>query len=211
MPTPPDRPGASGGSPKSGQAVAADGAGLSSYARFVSGLSQNAPTAIELVPTPDEAAQMAAMIGLSGLRKVSFRGEIRAEGKRDWTLKARLGATVVQPCVVSLEPVTTRIDVDVVRRFLSNWHGHDEPGSETEMPEDVSIDALGTHIDPWAVMVEEIALQVPDFPRADGAAIPGPTSVTEPGQAPLSDADVKPFAGLAALKAKLSGGDPPES
>ena len=47
---------------------------------------------------------------------------------------------------------------------------------------------------------------IPEFPRAEGAEDIDLT-VQPPGAEPLSDEAVKPFAGLAALKARMEGGE----
>ncbi len=149
-------------------------------------------------PDAEDRKALARRLGASAISKLRFEGELRPEGKRDWRLEARLGATVVQPCIVTLAPVTTRIDETVERRFLAHW-SEPEPGSETEMPEDDSVEPLGAEIDPAAVMEEALALTLPDYPRAEGAELE--TSVfTEPGANPLTDEAVHPFAGLAKLK-----------
>jgi hypothetical protein len=44
------------------------------------------------------------------VRKLRFIGTLEPEGAQDWRLTADLGATVVQPCVVTLAPVTTRLE-----------------------------------------------------------------------------------------------------
>lgn len=177
----------------------------SPHAMLVSGLSQARPTVFEIAPDAATRARIADALGFSELRKLRLVGEIAAEGKRDWRLQATLGATVVQPCGVTLAPVVTRIDAPVTRRFLAHWEAPQEPGSETEMPEDDTLEPLGAQIDPWAVMLEALALEAPDFPRAPEAGPPREIAVTEPGKTPLGDDDVKPFAGLAALKAQLTG------
>jgi hypothetical protein len=48
-------------------------------------------------------------------------------------------------------------------------------------------------------------LALPLYPRAPGAAL-GAITATPPGAAPLGDAELKPFASLAALRTKLEGG-----
>ena len=73
----------------------------------VADLPASRPKAFDLRPTPEENRALADQLGLSGLRKLSFRGELCPEGARDWRLTAQLGATVTQPCVVTLAPVTT--------------------------------------------------------------------------------------------------------
>lgn len=173
------------------------------HALKVSELSQSAPTPFSLQPDPSELLALAGALDLSSLRKVRLEGEIATSGTSDWVLTARLGATVVQPCVVTLEPVTTRIDTDVSRLYLSVYDIPDEP--EAEMPEDETVEKLGAWIDLAAVLKEALALAVPDYPRKDGAEL-GEAVYTEPGEAPMTDVDAKPFASLADFKAKLEKG-----
>ncbi|MFT6674771.1 MAG: uncharacterized metal-binding protein YceD (DUF177 family) [Sulfitobacter sp.] len=170
----------------------------------VSDLSQSAKNTFALRPEAGQLALIAQELALSAVKKLSFQGQIAPQGKTDWTLSARLGATVVQPCVVTLDPVTTRIDVDVTRHFVSDFEQPDE--FEVEMPEDDSTEALSQWIDPAVVMMEALALAVPDYPRKDAAEL-GRMMYTKPGQAPMTDADARPFAGLAALKDQLKKDD----
>lgn len=167
----------------------------------VADLAQNAGTPFEIVPDKDALAAMAEMLELTGLRKVRFVGDVRAQGQADWLLSGTLGATVTQPCGVTLAPVVTRIDTPVRRVYLRDYD-EDIDAPEVEMPEDDEVDKLGAWIDPDAVLIEALSLALPDYPRAPGVAL-GETVLTEPGKAPLTDEAVRPFAGLADLKAKL--------
>jgi uncharacterized metal-binding protein YceD (DUF177 family) len=170
----------------------------------VAGLSQSSDNTFALRPAPEELTALAESLGLSALRKLSFEGHVVPQGSRDWRLEGRLGATVVQPCVVTLEPVTTRIDTDVTRQYLRDFEEPQE--EEAEMPEDDTQEALGAWIDPRQVMLEALALSVPDYPRKEGAQA-GEVVHTEPGQKPMTDAEAKPFAGLAALRDALDKGE----
>ena len=156
---------------------------------------------------PDAAtlAETAQMLGFSDLRKVKFIGQVQAEGKRNWRLQAVLGATVVQPCVVTLDPVTTRIDQKVTRRYLADYDTSVE-SDEIEMPEDETEEALPDEIDLGALMIEALALAAPDYPRAENAEL-GEAAFAAKGVTPLRDEDTKPFAGLAGLKEKLQNPD----
>lgn len=166
----------------------------------VADLSAKSGRDVVLEPDADAMAAMADRIDVSALRKLRLEGRLVPEGRRDWRLEARLGATVVQPCVVTLDPVTTRIDVPVLRRFVA---GYVPPkGDEVEMPDDVSIDPLGDVIDLGAVLEEELVLALPLYPRKDGADL-GQAVFAEPGTAPMTDEDARPFAGLAALRDRL--------
>ena len=164
----------------------------------------NAGTEIPFSIQPDAAARAAIAhdLKIDAVRKLRFEGRVMPQGQSDWALEGRLGATVVQPCVVTLAPVTTRIEEPVSRVFLADPPLEPE-GGETEMPEDDRTEALGEEIDLWNVMVEALALALPVYPRADGAALEE-AAFSEPGVAPLTDDDVKPFAGLKALRDRMS-------
>ena len=166
----------------------------------VADLLHNADNTFELRPDAQTTAAIAEEMGLSALRKLSFKGRIVPLGDSDWQLEARLGATVVQPCVVTLDPVTTRIDKDIVRQFINNFSYPDEP--EVEMPDDETSEPLGQWIDPGVAMQEALTIAVPDYPRKEDAAL-GKVVYTKPGDAPMTDEDARPFAGLADLKNQL--------
>lgn len=170
----------------------------------VADLPQNRATRFNLVPDAALRDRIADDLGILGIRKLSFAGALEAEGKNDWKLTADLGATVEQACVVTLEPVVTRIDQTVTRSFLSKLEISLE--EEVEMPEDDSLEQLEAEIDLVRVMSEALALALPDYPRRDDAALEN-TAFSAPGVAPLTDDDTKPFAGLAALKDKLEKGE----
>ena len=170
----------------------------------VSALSQSGPTPVSLRPDATALAHLRDVLELDGLRKLSLEGELRPVGDSDWQFKGRLGATVTQACVVSLEPVVTRIETDVHRVFLRNYADDDAP--EVEMPEDDTVEPLGIWIDPAVIMEETLALALPEYPRIDGASA-DTVRVTEPGKTPMTDEQARPFAGLAALKNQLDTDD----
>lgn len=157
--------------------------------------------AFDLRPDAQGRRDLAGAMGLLGLRKLSFSGRIVPEGRSDWRLEGRLGATVVQPCVVTLEPVTTRIEEPVERVFLADPPPEPE-GDEVEMPEDDTTEPLGNTIDLGAVMAEALALALPAYPRAPGAEL-GDARFAAPGATPLTDAEEKPFSGLRTLRDAL--------
>jgi uncharacterized metal-binding protein YceD (DUF177 family) len=175
-----------------------------SYARpiRVAGLTARNVLAFELDLTPAELGDLARDIGADAVRKLRFRGTLSPKGQQDWVLVADMGATVVQPCVVTLGPVTTRIDEPVTRTFLAHFVEPDD--TEAEIPEDDTLEPLGPVIDPGQVLAEALALALPLYPRAAGVAFDDVTFTPE-GPAPLDD-KIRPFA---ALKQKLAdkGGD----
>jgi len=156
--------------------------------------------------SPDAAGReaVAEALGIVGVKKLRFEGRIAPLGKRDWVLEGALGATVVQECVVTLAPLTTRIDENVRRSYLSEMP--DFGTGEVEMPEDDTAELLPAEIDLGEIMIEALALALPPFPRADGASLGGAV-YTKPGAQPMTDDDAKPFAGLSALRDALENKD----
>lgn len=179
----------------------------------VSSLSQRKPTRFLIQPEAEERARLAEELGIQGIRKLRFEGELRASGKHDWLMQATLGATVVQDCVVTLEPVTTRIDTPVMRLFSADAAEDAARAGETEMPQDDTVEPLGEWICPASVMAETLALELPAYPRAAGLDTGAADMAQTPqGPAPVQDSSddperPKPFAALAALKDKLEKGE----
>jgi uncharacterized metal-binding protein YceD (DUF177 family) len=160
------------------------------------------PTRFDIAPDPAAQAALQADLGLLAIRALRLAGEIAPAGRRDWTLTARLTADVDQACVVTLAPVRARIDAAVLRRYVADWQP--PSGDEVEVSDDTE-EPLPEVIDLDAVLAEALALALPDYPRAPGAGV-GEIAATPPGAAPLTGAEVKPFAALKALKDRMEGG-----
>jgi uncharacterized metal-binding protein YceD (DUF177 family) len=160
------------------------------------GLSTRTATPFDLRPNGPERAGLAAYLDILAIPEMRFRGTITPTGRRDLVLDGELTARVVQPCVVTLEPVTTRLTERVERRYVEDFVLPE--GDEVEMPEDDGIEPLPQAIDLGAVATEALALALPLYPRAPGAAL-GETVHAADGVVPLRDADLRPFAGLAGL------------
>lgn len=155
---------------------------------------------------PDAAARraIAAALNLLELPQMLFDGEIRPSGKRDLVLSGRLTALAIQPCSITLEPVKTRIDDVVTRQYLADFILVD--GEDVEIPDDDTVEPLGEVIDAAQVAVEALALALPLYPRAPGVEL-GEMVAAPPGAAPIREADLKPFAGLAGLMGKVAKPD----
>lgn len=176
----------------------------------VADMNDRAEKDFALVPAAPVLEALAQEMDLIALRKLRFAGVLRPEGSRAWRLEAQLGATVVQPCVVTLEPVTTRIEEEVTRLYTPDYAAIEARAQDAAdkdgvpMPEDDTVEPLPAVIDLAAVMAEALALALPQYPRADGVSL-GEAVYAAKGVAPLRDDDVKPFAGLAGLRDKLGG------
>jgi uncharacterized metal-binding protein YceD (DUF177 family) len=151
-------------------------------------------------PDSDGRKAIAAALDVLQVKKLKFDGALIPTGRRDWRIEATFGATVSQACVVTLDPVTTRVDEDIKRTYLSEWDTSE--GEEVEIESEDTDDPLPDTLDLIEVIIEALALSLPAYPRKDGveATVVG---VTEPGKAVMTDEDARPFAGLAALRAGL--------
>ncbi len=173
----------------------------------LSDLQNRNDTGFLLTPDADDRAELAKELDIRGLRKLRFEGKLVPQGKTDWQLTAHLGATVIQECVVTLEPVTTRIDQQINRTYVQAFES--PLIGEAEMPDDDTVEPLPTLLDLREVMEEALSLALPDFPRAPGVEL-GEAVYTEPGVKPMTDEDARPFAGLASLKDALDKGNKTE-
>lgn len=155
----------------------------------------------EIIFDGDQKTKAIEQLALLDLQKLRFGGKLTPRGKSDWVLSAELGASATQACVVTLDPVKTRIDSPVSRVFTSKWEEPD-PDSVSEMDGDVESEPVSEIIDLAAIAVEALALALPLYPRTSDAGLDAAV-FSEPGIKPMTDEDTKPFAGLAALKEKL--------
>ena len=158
------------------------------------------PFRLELDAPAREA--LARELDILAVRKLRLEGRVEPRGRSDWRLTAELGASVVQACGVTLEPVPARIEEPVERLYLADLP---EPeAAEVEMPDD-QVEPLPAAIDLAALAAEALALALPPFPRAPGAPA-GDAVAVPPGAAPLTDEEAHPFAGLAALRERMEKG-----
>lgn len=166
-------------------------------------LASRKPTRFDFRPDAAGRAAMAAALGLIELPALRLSGAFQPVGRQDFDLVADLTADAVQPCSVTLAPVPCTLAEPVHRRFVADWV---QPEAEEAEMLDDETDPLPEVIDVAAIALEALALALPLYPRAPGAAL-AEANFAEPGTAPLTDADLKPFAGLAGLAAKLKKPD----
>ena len=175
---------------------------LPRHAVRIADLPTRAPSSFDLVADAAGLSAIAAALDVVEVRKFRFAGRLSPAGERDWRLEATIGATAIQTCVVTLDPVTTRIDEPVERTYLADYQDPEE--DEVELTED-TVDPLPATLDLYQVGIEALALALPAYPRKDGVQTgeDGKLAVTEPGKRAMTDADARPFAGLAALRDSL--------
>ena len=172
------------------------------------GLSPRKPTRFNYRPDAGDKAALADDLGLIALHRLELTGEIRPAGRDELVLEATLTAVVDQACSVTLAPVPAQVSELVRRRYVAGLESPE--GEEVEMPEDDSVEPMPEVIDLAEIAAEALALALPLYPRAPGAEFAEGLHAAE-GVTPLTDADLKPFAGLQGLAAKLAAQGKAES
>lgn len=130
---------------------------------------------IEVTPSTEEKEAIIAAYGLLDLDAFRADLEIRPWRRQGAAISGRLMAEVVQPCVVTLEPVAATLDERFERTFLPEGEQPNLDADEIEIdyeaddPPDAIVD--GT-IDLGAVACEQFALALDPYPRAAGATVP---------------------------------------
>lgn len=160
------------------------------------------PNPFLLAPRRSAAAAMAADIGAIEIKKLRFEGVVVSTGTSSWQLTGQLGATVIQECVVSLAPVKTRLDVKVVRNFTTE-EAAGTTRSYAPVPE-LDIEVVARSIDLAAVAREALLLELPIYPKIEGAEakmskFPGGTGPE------FHEEGRRPFASLSELRNRLFG------
>ncbi|MEO5807264.1 DUF177 domain-containing protein [Devosia sp.] len=156
------------------------------------------PPGRDLVVTTDATglAQLAEILKITAVERLGatatvapFRGGVRVLGQ----LKAR----IVQPSVVSFEPVTQDIDEPIDRIFMPNSGKprNSAPGAEifVDLEDDVPDELDGPELDLTDLLIETVALAINPYPRAPGESL-------DTLGLKISDEETSPFAGLKSLK-----------
>lgn len=171
----------------------------------VADLPGNRPLHVDITANGDEVRRIATALDALKVTKLKLTGTFEVDRKGNVTFEGTIGATVAQPCVVTLDPVRTRVDEPLRRTFIADLDPLPEH-HQILADEDIDHDPLPDVIDLGVVATEALALALPAFPRVEGAELTD-ARFTEPGRAPMTDEEARPFAGLAALKDKLQKGE----
>jgi uncharacterized metal-binding protein YceD (DUF177 family) len=183
----------------------------------VAGLGQG-KNRLNLEATAAERSDLAEQFGILALDSLSADivltvddGGDGGDGGRQVKAVGRLKARVVQVCVVSLEPLTTTIDAAFERLFVEGA-GNGPDGWEGG-PEDVEIhlehgqkdppDSMtGGLFDLGEAVAEQLALEIPQFPRAEKAVFEGNPAEAGPkeGREGEKTKGDNPFAALEKLR-----------
>lgn len=143
----------------------------------------------KLEANEQERAALAQRFGIPAIHAFTAELELREEKSGGIRVRGRLRAEVVQSCVVTLEPVTQRLDEPVDLRFLA-------PGADLsddpDGPDEIETEERGV-MQLGEALAEQLSLALDPYPRAPGAALPEIMEAAAPEEAP---ARPNPFAVL---------------
>lgn len=147
---------------------------------------------LDLHATNEECAALARRFGLAEITGLRASGGLERSGDDRVRLTLTLEAEVTQTCVVTLDPVTSRIEERLDITF--------EPELSESAALDLTVDRerlTGDSLDLGEIIAEELVLSLDPYPRKPGIALEtGPAG--EAGERPRGG----PFEALAALKRK---------
>jgi uncharacterized metal-binding protein YceD (DUF177 family) len=160
---------------------------------------------MEVVIEADEAQReaLARLHGLEAVKRFTAPLGITAWKRGGVRVTGRIGADIVQQCVVTLDPVPARVDEEVAATFLPEGSRLARPTFSAEG--EILLDAEGEDgpetfsgdtIDVGQLAEEFFALGIDPYPRKAGVAIAAPAEDDEETGGPLHDK-------LAELRKKL--------
>jgi len=175
-------------------------------------LPWSVPVAVHDVPVTgrrfalaaDEAtrAAIAKSADLRALPRLEATFDVSRHGAEGLHVVGRVGATVGQVCVVSLDPIDSEVEETVDLLFIPGAApaSDDADGrvAVVEAAEEAPEPLLGDSVDLGAIAIEFLILGIDLYPRKPGAIFQAP---------PVEDAAEHPFAALAALRRAPDGGD----
>jgi uncharacterized metal-binding protein YceD (DUF177 family) len=156
-------------------------------------------TEIALAADAAARARIAAWAQIAAVDSFAAAVRLQKHSANRFSLDADLTAEVVQSCVVTLEPVKERIELQVHRELHLAHHLRQRPNEviplapgagDDEVPDEIE----SLHYDLAAPLLEEFTLALNPYPRAPGvefAAAPEPAPERE-----------NPFAVLKSLKSR---------
>lgn len=146
-----------------------------------------------LEASPAECAALAQRFGIEALKHFSARFTRKPYPGGGLLISGRLKAEPVQLCIVSLEPVTERLDKPFTLVVLPPDGTLSE---DPDGPDEIQADATG-HFDLGEALAEELSLSLNPYPRQAGAHLP---LALEEAAEPTEATPPNPFAKLATLR-----------
>lgn len=161
---------------------------------------------VDVAANKDECVALAAEVKVLKVESLKAELVLRRWRKDGVGIKGRIFASVVQECVITLEPVESDFVEEVERTFLPEGSRLAKPrlNDDGEMVldlegADIPDMFMGGQLDVWEIILEHLQLGLDPFPRAEGAQLVG---YGDDDNEQVEEDKPSPFAALSALKDK---------
>jgi uncharacterized metal-binding protein YceD (DUF177 family) len=150
---------------------------------------------VDLVADAPTRAALAKVASVVDVPRLEASFDLTRQGSDALRVIGQIAATVVQHCVVTLDPVESEINETVDLMFVSRLEaagGQDDTASQSiDVEEPPELLSDGT-VDLGAIATEFLLLSIDPYPRKPGAVFKAPAAAEDPAS--------NPFAALAGLK-----------
>lgn len=162
---------------------------------------------IDLKPSQNELQAIADRLGIVAVNQLEADLRLQPEMGRQISLTGSIRVEIVQNCVITGEPLTVPLEFDVYRTFAEDADPFDGlNNSEDDILDDPDFEEpdpiIDGKIDVGEQAIEELALNIPPYPRAPGAVFEPITTDPAP-----DEKRPNPFAALQSLKNKMESKD----
>jgi uncharacterized metal-binding protein YceD (DUF177 family) len=143
---------------------------------FELGALSQAGSAVTVTASGDELARLADWAGVVAVHAFGGKVNLKRLSSSHFAFAAELAADIVQSCVVTLEPVRTRIARHIERELHFDPRAEPEAGELTLAAGDDDAPEIITSLDYdlAAPLLEEFVLAIDPYPRKKGAAFAPP-------------------------------------
>ncbi|MGB0684507.1 MAG: YceD family protein [Magnetovibrionaceae bacterium] len=166
------------------------------------------PQTNRLKAEPGQFAELANTFGVQGLNSCEAALEVRKAGPLVH-VAGKATTDVEQSCVVTLETLERSYEAEIKLTFDTRKAEWPEGEAEVDLSEeapDAPEPMDGDTIDLWGIVIDELALSIDPFPRAEGADFESPEEAEK--DVPEEDRQTEsPFAVLADWKAAKADSD----
>jgi len=147
---------------------------------------------VRLEATEKDCAELAARLRIPEIADIKAELSLNRKTRGVYAVSGRISGRATQQCVVTLEPVDTQLDTEFELIFAEDVK---EKTGDTVLGEAAAEPVEDGVIDLGEVIVQQISLALPDYPRAEGVDF---TDYLEAPEAlvPPEERTQRPFANL---------------
>ncbi|MCF6326762.1 MAG: DUF177 domain-containing protein [Devosiaceae bacterium] len=153
---------------------------------------------IKISPSPEQLQKLAKILKVSSVE--SFTAKLHVfKQKPGIGLSGHLVTKIIQPCVITLAPVSQKIELQLQSSFVPKAKKRQDTSSEnSEIYVDLQASSIvdeyeGNELDLEPFLLESLGLEIDLYPRANGAAMSDELAGDDPSE-------LSPFSALKGLK-----------